>query len=316
MKTFEEKQVDIQGGVVLKGTLTISTTGQGKSPAVLILPGTGKADRDGNINQNKLQFNLYRDLSEQIAAWGFITLRYDKRGTGESEGKHIETGMWDLVNDAQKAVQFLKEHPDVDENHIIVLGHSEGATLGTALAVREEIQGLILLSGGGEKIQEAMERQRELSYQELESKKGFLGWMFRTFHLKNKSEQKTKKWMDKVMTSDKDVIKAQLFVPFPAKWMREHLAYNVLEDLKKIDCPVLAITGSADYQADAEKLERVEKSVSGQVKVVEIENMDHMLKQSPPVSILKLKKAYIKNRHNPLHPELIKHVRDWLQNYR
>ncbi len=37
---------------------------------------------------------------------GFITLRYDKRGTHSSKGNYMETGFWDLVDDAESAASL------------------------------------------------------------------------------------------------------------------------------------------------------------------------------------------------------------------
>ncbi|WP_199426637.1 alpha/beta hydrolase family protein [Thermaerobacillus caldiproteolyticus] len=121
-------------------------------PAVLILSGSGPLNRDGNDAKGKLQLNLYKQLASFITSLGFITLRYDKRGIGESEGDYFSAGMWDLVHDAKSAVQFLKNHPSVDDQRIIVLGHSEGTTLAVALNTIERIHGLILLSGAGERL--------------------------------------------------------------------------------------------------------------------------------------------------------------------
>ncbi|MCM3724110.1 hypothetical protein M3226_00130 [Neobacillus cucumis] len=54
-----------------------------------------------------------------------------------------------------------------------MLGHSEGSTIGTALAVREELGGLILLSGEVERISEALKRQREIAREDVLKAKGF-----------------------------------------------------------------------------------------------------------------------------------------------
>lgn len=193
-----------------------------KYPAVLILSGSGPLNRDGNDAKGKLQLNLYKQLASFITSLGFITLRYDKRGIGESEGDYFSTGMWDLVHDAKSAVQFLKDHPLVDDQRIIVLGHSEGTTLAVALNTIEQIHGLILLAGAGERLQEALLRQRKLAYQALNNLKGLKGKLMRMLNIEQKNEKKVESLFNKILQTDKDVIKVQ-FQKINAKWFREHL---------------------------------------------------------------------------------------------
>ncbi|MCP8615718.1 serine aminopeptidase domain-containing protein [Salirhabdus salicampi] len=90
-----------------------STDEEKKQPAILIIPGTGPNDRDGNPKKKKYHFNLYKELSHFLTDKGFVTLRYDKRGIGESGGDPNRAGLWDFVHDATSAVHFLKEHPNV-----------------------------------------------------------------------------------------------------------------------------------------------------------------------------------------------------------
>lgn len=89
------------------------------------------------------------------------------------------------------------------------------------------------------------------------------------------------------------------FQKINAKWFREHLQYDVLEDLKKIECPVLAITGDKDVQADPEKLNRLPAIVKGELEYYMIQNMDHLLKkQEDEINMLKMKKIISKMRIN------------------
>ena len=82
----ENQEVVIKSEVILKGTMTLPATKEDLLPAILLLSGSGKLNRDANAKKGKFQFNLYRELAEYLATLGFATLRYDKRGVGESEG--------------------------------------------------------------------------------------------------------------------------------------------------------------------------------------------------------------------------------------
>ncbi|SFA90980.1 MULTISPECIES: alpha/beta hydrolase [unclassified Bacillus (in: firmicutes)] len=305
-------EITIQSAVKLSGTLTQPKSNVAFAPAVCIIPGTGKLDRDGKLN-SKINLRLYKQLADALTEMGFYTLRYDKRGVGKSEGDFLRTGMWDLVDDAQAAVRFLKNVPGVNPQEIIVLGHSEGSTLGTALAAREELGGLILLSGAVERISEALVRQREIARVDILNAKGFQGTLLRLLGVPNKIEKQAQKYIDKVMKSNKDTLRISL-VPTNAKWMREHFTYNVREDLQRVTCPVLAITGARDIQANPEVLKELSTYVKSDNEYHIIENMGHSCKfQEKTSNMLTVKKDIVEESKLPIHPDLTKTLERWLR---
>ncbi|MEK3989981.1 MULTISPECIES: alpha/beta fold hydrolase [Robertmurraya] len=309
---MRETEVVIQSKVKLSGSLSLPDSDKEKSPAILIIPGTGKLNRDGKVNK-KLDLNLYKQLAQFFTELGFITLRYDKRGVGKSEGDYNRTGFWDLVDDSQAAVQFLKMHAAVDADQVIVLGHSEGCMIGTALAAREPMSGLILLAGAVERLEEALKRQREIAAVDMRSAKGFIGFLLRLFKADKKIEPQAQAFMQKVMESKNDTMKVQ-FQTINAKWMREHFAYNVREDLAKVTCPVLAITGARDVQANPAVLENLASFVKGDSEYHIVENMGHSLKfQAQTSHMLTVKKDLITESSLPLHPELEMLLRNWVE---
>lgn len=302
-------------GKVLKGQMTMLYKDDQKKPAILILPGSGSLNCDGNDAKGKFQLNVYKQLAHFLASLDFVVLRYDKRGIGESEGDYFSTGMWDLVNDAKNAVRFLKEHPQVDQEKIIVLGHSEGTTLAIALNALEEIHGLILLAGAGERMEEALYRQRQLAYEALKNVKGLKGKLIRMLKIEEKNEKKANNFFNKIMQSDQEVIKV-FFQKINAKWFREHLQYDVLEDLQKVHCPVLAMTGDKDFQADPEKLQILPNFIKGDLEYYVIHNMDHLLKKHEgDFNVLHMKTIYRKKGDQPLHEELCSYLQKWLVNH-
>lgn len=311
---MNEIQVYIQSGVKLAGSLTIPATNNEIHPGIVIVPGTGKLDRNGRVNK-KLDLKLYRQLAEKLTELGFVTLRYDKRGIGESEGDFNHTGMWDLVDDIGAAVRFLKERPEVDSEKVIILGHSEGSMIGTCAAAREPVAGLILLAGAVERLDEALIRQRAIAVQDIMDAKGILGWYLRLLGVHNKVERQAQKFTKKVMDSKKDVLKVQ-FQTINAKWMREHFSHNVREDLVKVTCPVLAITGARDIQANPECVKELPNYVKGDAEYHIVENMGHSLKYQPKTSnMLTAKKDIFAEVSLPLHTELVELLESWLNRH-
>lgn len=309
-----EQKVNIEGKVKLRGTLTIPQSSEDHSafPAVLILPGTGKLNRDGNAKYGKMQLNLYRDLAEYITSLGLITLRYDKRGVGESEGKVYKTGMFDLVDDAEAAFRFLRKHPNIKKDKIFVLGHSEGAILATALSSRNQVSGLILLSGAGSKLDSVLKKQQRLLYAELEKLTGIKGFLIKKLKVTQKLRKKNEKFLKKILNNDKDIIRIN-FVRVSSKWFREHFTYDLYKDYSKITCPVLAITGKKDTQADYKALEILPSYIHSPLEMYVIENMNHGLKeQNDDTSILEAKRFILQDIEKDLHSEFKLRLSNWL----
>ncbi len=308
MAKFREEKVTVQGKYPIAGTLLVPE-GTGPFPAVLIAAGSGDGDRDGNSKKGNLFPNMYKDLAEFISSLGIVTLRVDKRGVGESGGNFFESGMEELVDDIESNVAFLEKHPKV--NKIILLGHSEGCTLITAANARRPVDGLIFLSGAAESTADALKRQRDLARREILNMKGIRGKLARFLKADIKIKKQAQRLIDKVMSTNKPVIRYQ-FQKINAKWLREHYTYNVFEDLEKVTCPSLAITGAKDIQVTPEKVYDLASYVQGPAESYIVENMDHLLKEVlEEATILNATKDYRKIQNNPLHPELKQRLSEW-----
>ncbi|MBT2655875.1 alpha/beta hydrolase [Bacillus sp. ISL-18] len=272
---IKEENAVIQSEVKLSGTLTIPIGTKEVYPAVLIIPGSGGSDRDGNVP--KFKMGIYKDLAEFLTGLGFVTLRYDKRGTHQSEGDAYTRGFRDLANDATAALRFLKQHPKVNENQTIILGHSEGAQLSPAVYVQEPSVGVILLCGGAMPMQEIINWQRQQAYDALNQLGGFKGWLIRTLHATEKAKKTNAKFDRKVLNSTAETMRV-FGKKFPAKWLREFYQYDVFTDLRQITCPVLVIAGEKDCQVPLAACEQVIPSVSGEAEFHVIKDMTHILK--------------------------------------
>ncbi len=307
-----DEQIQINGNVKIGATISFPDTTEAQVPAVLLIAGTGPGDRDGNVGKFKL--NIYKMISDELLKAGVITLRYDKRGVGETEGDLNKAGMWDLVGDAQSGLDYLRNHPSVDKDHIFVLGHSEGTMLATALNEKTPVAGLILLCGAADTLENATKYQRELVYKELTQERGFKGWLLKKLNVVEKSEKNAQKIFDRMLKTDKDMIRVQLIAKMPAKWFREHHNFDLFGALRNTTCPVLAINGSKDVQTRLENVYEVPKLVKGPSEVHTIEGMNHILReQNEAVSIQKIKSFYKSQSNQPLHPELMQTITNWIK---
>jgi len=143
----------------LKGTLLTP-----KSPptaTVLIVPGSGPTDRDGN-NPLGVKASTYRLLAEGLAAKGVATLRVDKRGMYASATAVKDPNavtIPDYVADVNAWVAVLRKQTGA--TCVWVLGHSEGGLVALATAAEDSpgLCGLVLASAPGRPMGEVIRGQ-------------------------------------------------------------------------------------------------------------------------------------------------------------
>ena len=77
-------------------------------------------------------------IAGALADAGFIVVRYDKRGIGQSGGRAEAATLADYAEDVRAAVKMLADRKDVDPKRIAVIGHSEGGLVALMAAAKEK----------------------------------------------------------------------------------------------------------------------------------------------------------------------------------
>lgn len=285
-------ELPVEGGT-LKGTLLLPE-GSGPFPGVLIIPGSGPTDRNGNsaiAGRNDSLLELAYGLAEQ----GYASLRIDKRGVGKSvwPGMKEEDLTLDIyVDDAGKWLSFLKSRDEVFGT--AVLGHSEGALVG-ALTVREnKTQALVSVAGMGESFGETLKRQLAPYPADVQEEAARI--------IDSLEQGNTVPDI-----SDTQIIQS-LFRPSVQPYMISILKYDPAEVVSNIAVPVLVVHGTQDLQVtmnDAEKLAGAGENA--ELKV--IEDMNHVLKE---VESLEENQASYSDPSFPLADGLITTISDFL----
>jgi pimeloyl-ACP methyl ester carboxylesterase len=176
--------------------------GEGPFPAVIIHAGSGPFDRNGDVDAAAVAVleaagepvmavsSTYRDIARGLFEAGMVTLRYDKRGIGNStgdKGDYPEPSLRDL----KAAIAFLKEHPSVDPERIALVGHSIGGLWALMAAVEdpeiaaiclmatpaqpfsevivEQVEGLLTLQGANETYIASVVSQQRALYEQIRS---------------------------------------------------------------------------------------------------------------------------------------------------
>jgi uncharacterized protein len=116
------------GGIVLEGVLEIPEDAQVPCPGGVIChphPLFG-----GNMHNN-----VTRAIKNGLVRRGLICLRFNFRGTGQSEGTH-GNGI-DELEDVRAALDFVDKLPQVDSGMLLVAGYSFGCWVGMRAAARD-----------------------------------------------------------------------------------------------------------------------------------------------------------------------------------
>ena len=254
-------KVTTKSGDTLYGTLTMPKSNP-KPNVVLIIAGSGATDR--NCNQKGMQTDAFKMLADSLQKEGIASVRFDKRGVGESQaaaslGADISLDVF--INDAILFVQKIKSENRFGK--IYVAGHSEGSLIAMVLANKEKIDGYISIAGAGENIAAVLSRQVKTN-------------LPNSSVLADSVLNQLKKGKA-VKVEDENL--ASLFHPSVQPYLISWMAYEPQEEIKKLNIPVLIIQGNTDLQVmvrDAENLRKAKPNA----KYYIIEGMNHVLKNA------------------------------------
>jgi len=260
--TMEEYNLDLEGGKVY-GTLTLPK-GEGPFTAAIIIQGSGPTDRDGNsrlVGKN----NSLKMISEALAEEGIASLRFDKRGIGESANlvrKEEDLVFEDYIKDVILWVEKIRNDERFDK--IVIIGHSEGALIGGAAAVAAKVDGYVSVAGAGDNAYHVLSRQLKAQSEEV-------------FEMCLPIMEELKKGN---LVPDVAEGLYALFRPSVQPYMISWFKYDPREIIAKIEVPILIVQGDNDLQITVEEAEALHKANPNSQLII-IEGMNHVLKDAP-----------------------------------
>lgn len=305
------------GGLELKGSLRLPEKKDAKVPSVLLLPGSGPPDRNGNVAPS-FNTNLLKEIAERLAAEGFATLRFDKRSAityANDWPKDVSAiskfFVWEnFVGDAKSALEYLRAQPEIDTSKVGVLGHSEGGTialqLGHDLPAEAKPAFLILAATPGRNYGELVKEQvafgMDVGGMDPGTKKLYLDSTAKAI------EQMKK---EKTIPSDLPRPLLALFNPAALDLLQAYFTIDPVALAKAYTGPVLVLQGDRDVQVLAKKdppaLDRAFRSrKAGSVRVAVLPSLSHNFKavkdERTEAGVL-----------GPVAPEMLTTLVDWLK---
>jgi len=290
-------------GFNLAGTLTTppAVADRLRSPAVILVGGSGPTDRDETV----VGIPIFAQLARSLADSGVIVLRYDKRGVGQSGGRTETATLADYADDLITAVKWMSQRKDVDDRKIIVVGHSEGGAVALMAAAREKkIDGVVSIASPGTKGTDLI----------LEQQSHLLGTMNIPEAEKQSKIELQKKIQSAVLGgNDWEGISPELRKQADTPWFRSLLAYDPSEVVPHTKQPLLIVQGDLDTQvppAHANKLAELARArkKAGAVEEVHIPGINHLLVPATTGEVTE----YASLKDHTVSPKVAEAIVEWL----
>lgn len=218
----------------LAGTLVLPDKAQS---IVLIIPGSGPTDRDGN-NPMGVTAAPYRLLAEGLAKEGVGSLRIDKRGMFGSKGAVPDANavtLADYASDIGSWAAKLRETQG--DSCLYLLGHSEGGIVALAAAPQiDDLCGVILVAAPGRPLGTVLREQLQAN----PANAPLLPDAMAAIDQLEKGEA--------VETSAMHSALLPLFNPAVQPFLIDMMARDPAEMIADVTVPVLIVQGGRDLQ--------------------------------------------------------------------
>jgi len=298
-----DEQVKIPAnGFVLAGTLSKPlNAGTMRLPAVVLVSGSGPADRDEVVSG----IPIFGQLADAIADEGFVVLRYDKRGIGQSGGRPEAAALADYADDARAAVRFLSDRRNVDPKRIALVGYSEGGSVAMFTGAREKrVAALVLIATIGVTGAEAV----------LDQVRHGLDRTSRSDADKQAIIELQRKIQRAVLTGSGWDQLALYRKQADTPWFQSFLAFDPARIMPDVRQPLLIVQGKLDTQVAPTNADRLQALAAARkktppVQVVKVPGINHLL--VPATTGEADEYAKLEDKH--VSAEVSKAIVTWLQ---
>jgi hypothetical protein len=286
----------LQDSFSLAGTLTLPKD-KNNMPAIVLVSGSGPQNRD----EEMMGHRPFWVLADHLTKLGYIVLRYDDRGSFDSEGEYSAATTIDFASDASAAVNYLKKRSEVDSTKIVVMGHSEGGLIANILGASiPNLSGIVSLAGTSIRGDSILKIQTKLIAESTGEKGAHLDMTYdynvaiwdAVIDSKNIKECEkalasvsndfVKRFRKKKLIKKGEEIEviAAVKKTWLNPWMYEFIRYSPSIHIPNIACNVLVLIGSRDIQVTSKENIRGYNDLlpkNGKLHLVkELEGLNHL----------------------------------------
>lgn len=256
-----DRELTING---LAGSFRDAGTG---APAILIVPGSGPTDRDGN-NPMAGPTQTYQLLAEGLQDAGVSTLRVDKRGmfgsTSAGDANAVTVDLY--ARDYRDWAGLLRE--ETGNECVYLLGHSEGGLMVSAAGAQMDdgLCGVILVAAPGRRLSDVMREQFRSNPANAPIMDDAM------------TALDTLEAGDTVDVSEMHPALQGIFNPTVQDFLASLFATDPAALVGAIDAPVLVVQGERDIQVTIEDAQLL-ADAGGELVV--LPGVNHILKDAP-----------------------------------
>ncbi len=279
-------------------------------------------------------------IADYLTKKGYLVLRVDDRGIGQTTGEIKNATSKDFANDALVGLDYLKALPEVDKGKLGLLGHSEGGMIAEMIAAqRNDLSFVVLLAAPGEKVIDLMAHQNGAILQTAGVPKHFIESYLSLYKplalaltsstsesaakaaantIVNNWLKKTPKEVVSATTGIRDKKSREAFIQAFQKgigtpWFSYFLHYDPAAYVKKISASVLALNGNRDIQvlagpnlAGLNAL--LQKSKTRHFDVVELSGLNHLFQRCTQCTV-----AEYGQLEETISPSVLETIGTWLE---
>lgn len=329
---YNEEEVEFTNtkeNFTLAGTFTYPKE-SGKFPAVIMITGSGRQDRDESLFGHK----PFLVIADYLTRNGIAVLRYDDRSVGKSKGDFQNATTEDFAYDALAAINYLKTRKEVNQKSIGIVGHSEGGLIAPMVAnISEDVNFIVLLAAPGARGKELLMLQEELllrtngmseneiakqlkssseAYEiilnEPDSLKAYnlLKKMYEKeiSSLSDEERNNPEYSLEKFENGARQILGA---------WFRFFIRYDPRPALENLTIPVLAMNGDKDLQVSSKQnlpiIEKALKSAGNKnYKILELPGLNHLFQHAETGTITEYNRI-----EETFSEEVLKIIVDWIK---
>ena len=240
-------------------------------PAVILIGGAGPIDRDGFI----AGIPVLGQIAGELVNAGFVVVRYDKRGVGQSGGRAETSTITDHAGDVRSILAWLeRQEKDVDKKRIALVGHSEGAWVAMSVAARDDrVAALALIAASATTGAElVLEQQRHL-LDRLKASEA---------DRKAKIELQQKINAAAARGTGWDDIPSDFRRAADTPWFQSFLAFDPARVMRDLRQPLFIVQGELDTQVPPHHADRLAELARARkrkvaVEVAKVPGLNHLL---------------------------------------
>jgi uncharacterized protein len=293
----------------LRRTIITAPKTSGKHPALLYITGVGCFSQE-SANFETSDAKLLYGLTKA----GFVTMRVEKSGMGDSEGKSCNDPAVDMQAEIRgylEGLKALKKSPLVDAEKVFIVGLSIGGIEAPQIAAQIPVKGIVVVNTAAKPFMEYLleTRRRQMSLRNTPpdeiDRRALLSEVCNHRLL---IEKQTPEQLLRDLPSCRESIE----YPAPYTFIQQWAALNFGEMWKRAAAQTLVVSGKSDFVAtigDAPLLVNIINSFrQGTATLAEIEGMDHYMTKAATMEA-----SMKQDATGEFEPQVIEVIKKWMR---